>query len=73
MLRELRNFVKERKYVTLSEMAIHLQMEESAVEGMAEQLIRRGYIKKVNAFPKCKGCIEERSCGNILYKWKNPS
>lgn len=69
MLRELRNFVKERKQVSLKEMAIHFQIDESAVEGMAEQLIQRGDIRKVDKFFKCKGCIEGSCCDNTLYIW----
>ena len=69
MLRELRNFVKERKQVSLSEMAIHMHMDKSAVEGMAEQLVARGDIKKVDELPKCKGCVESTCCEDVLYLW----
>ena len=69
MLKVLINFVKERKQVSLSEMAIHLEMDKSAVQGMADQLIQREYIKKVDELPKCKGCIDKNACQDPLYIW----
>ena len=69
MLRELRNFIKERKQVSSSEMAIHMKMEKSAVEGMADQLIARGDIIKVDQLSKCKGCTGGSCCNDVLYEW----
>ena len=47
-----------------------MKMDKSAVEGMADQLVDRNYIIKVDELPKCKGCVESTCCEDTFYKWK---
>lgn len=70
MISKLKNFIKEKGCVSSSELAIHMNMDKSAVEGMAEILIKRGDIIKIEELPKCKGCFESTYCKDSFYKWK---
>ena len=67
MLRKILELFKERKIIDLSDLSIHFKTDKSAMQGMLQQLIRKGYIDLLNAecsscSSNCKGCsfVEEK-------------
>ena len=61
MLRKIITLFKERKTISLSDLAIHFKTDESAMEAMLQELIRKGYIQKLHTecyscSASCKGC-----------------
>jgi hypothetical protein len=61
MLRKIISLFKERKIISLSDLAIHFKTDESALEAMLETLERKDYISKLHTecnscSASCKGC-----------------
>lgn len=59
MVRDIRQFIQDRKHLSMQELSIHFKMDKSALEPILEQLERRGYIK-TEYDRKCTGC--SKSC-----------
>ena len=61
MLRKIIDLFKKRKIISLSDLAIHFKIDESAMQAMLETLERKGYISKLHTecnscSASCKGC-----------------
>lgn len=61
MLREIIDLFKERKIISLSDLAIHFKTDESAMQAMLQILEKKGYIQKLHTecnscSASCKGC-----------------
>ncbi|MBC8414965.1 MAG: LuxR family transcriptional regulator [Candidatus Cloacimonetes bacterium] len=54
MLRKIIDLFKERKIISLSNLAIHFKTDESAMEAMLQELVRKGYIQKLHT--ECNSC-----------------
>ena len=72
MVREIRNFIKERKRVSLQDLSIHFKMDKSALDPILEQLKQRGYITTEHD-QECTGCA--KSCAfagepMVIIQWK---
>ncbi|MEA2011687.1 MAG: FeoC-like transcriptional regulator [Verrucomicrobiota bacterium] len=61
MLREIKDYIKEHKKVTLADISIHFDLQSSALEGILQKIESKGNIKIVKA-QVCSGCIG-CSCG----------
>lgn len=59
MLRDIRQFIKERRRLSMQELSVHFKMDQSALEPILEQLEQRGFIK-TDYDRKCTGC--SKSC-----------
>ena len=60
----LREFENARGRVTLTEIALKLGIERSALEGMIQLLVRKGRVREVcGADGACSGCEVRFACG----------
>ncbi|HHE37311.1 MAG TPA: sugar metabolism transcriptional regulator [Candidatus Cloacimonetes bacterium] len=67
MLTKILNLFKERKIINLSDLSIHFKTDRSAMQGMLQQLIRKGYIELLNA--ECSTCSANcKSCSFVEEK-----
>lgn len=59
MLSKIIDLLKTNGRMTMSELALQLQVEVSAMEGMLRTLERSGRIHQIeNKCTHCKGCVE---------------
>lgn len=56
ILKELQNFIFNRRRVCLAEMELHFHMDGDAIRQMLNKLIKKGRIYKVPTPEKCHGC-----------------
>lgn len=70
---ELRDFVQQRKVVSLVEIALHFRADEHALEPMLDRWVSKGQMKKIK--------MDSGSCGScsacppgikIHYEWLGP-
>ena len=59
MILEIKEYIKERKRVTVDDIAIHFQMDTSAVEPILEKLIQSSPITLLKS-GQCSSC--KKSC-----------
>ena len=64
MLREIKELFSERKLLNTEEIANHLKISKSALEGMLRILIQKRFIEKV-VFDGCETC--SRGCRNCVF------
>ena len=64
MLREIKKMFNERKSLNTEEIANHLKISKSAVEGMLRILIQKSFIEKV-VFDDCGTC--SNVCGSCPF------
>ncbi len=74
MLREIKELLKARVFVSLSDLAIRFNVEESALEKMMEMLTRQGSVEKEKSEccgGSCGGCGMNGCCssGAVSYRW----
>lgn len=63
MLKEIKNYIKERKSVPLTDIAIHFKMDESAIEGALQLLCQKQLIRQEVISCECSsGCGCESNC-----------
>jgi len=73
MLRKIIKLFHERKAISLFDLLIHFKIDEKAIEGMLNILIKKGYLQKLNNqcitrnSNVCKTCPFERQ--NDIYLW----
>jgi putative ferrous iron transport protein C len=73
MLSDLRRFLSERDgMVSLRELAIHFDREESVIEGMLSHWLRKGMVKSVVTTPCDQGCggCNSSEGGDVYYLWQ---
>ncbi len=69
LLKEIQNLLKERGAMSLKEIALHFQMEPSAVEGMLETLERKGRVSRLDTqCAACKGCAMVQREEALIFK-----
>jgi len=64
MLREIKELFSERKSLNTEEIANHLKISKSALEGMLRILIQKSFIEKV-VFDGCGTCSS--GCGSCAF------
>lgn len=74
MLTEIKKLLKERESISLSDLSIHFEVEESAMEKMMEIFLRKGTAKKTDigcSTGSCGGCTMKtyHLSKMIYYKW----
>ncbi len=69
MLSQISKLLAERGPMSLKEIALHFQMETSAIEGMLNLLERKGRIERLDTkCSSCKGCIEVKPEDAAIFK-----
>lgn len=70
ILRELQQYLRQRKTTTLDELARHFAIEPDALRGMLNQLVRKGRVRQLETKKcgKCHSCAPETL---ELYEWIN--
>jgi len=63
MLSQILDQFREKKVISLSQLAIHFQTDESAMQGMLAGLEHKGYIKNIN--DSCTSCSS--SCDSCSF------
>ena len=61
LLLKIRNYILKQQEVTLTELASHFQMPESAIEKMADHWLQKKLVEKI--IQQCDS-IEVSSCGS---------
>ncbi len=70
MLVDLRNYLLERRRVSLRDLAWHFGVEPDAMRGMLEHWIRKGKIKREESCPPCgSGCCNCAPDLTEFYVW----
>ena len=73
MIREIRDYIKERKRVSMQDLSIHFKMDKSALEAIISRLEKNGNVS-VEQDEKCVGCAD--SCvfagkPMVIILWKD--
>lgn len=69
-LTEIKEYVQQRKVVSLKEVALHFKADESAVVPMVERWVEKEKIKKVEMTAgQCAGCTSCDSSIRVHYEW----
>ena len=69
MLGELKRFVSERQVATLSEIALHLGVDNGVAEDMCRVWVDKGRLEQVDTARHCGDC---QACGpgnGQIYRW----
>ena len=70
MLKQIQEFLKNRRGACLSDIATHVGADPQAVSGMLEILAAKHRIRKIdNAMPKCGGCTHCVPQSLIVWEW----
>lgn len=73
ILMELRDYLKEKRAASLTDMARHFDIPESAMQSMLEHWVRKGCAVVDAGTPCSGGCGGCRSrCGgeSMVYRWR---
>jgi len=71
MVIEIRDFIKERKMLSMQDLSIHFKMDKSALEPIIDRLEQKGEIKKT-LDQKCAGCADNCAFAGepmVLIEW----
>jgi hypothetical protein len=67
---DVKQYLLERKLVTLQDIAIHFRTEADTVAPMVEMWIRKGKVKKHDSNLGCrKGCCDCDPSAIVAYEW----
>lgn len=78
MLMDVRDYLQRNQQATLSDMALHFDVPEGAMQDMVEQWVRKGRViitqdAESCSSGGCSGCHEGgcgSSIGKTLYRWR---
>ncbi|MEX3010956.1 FeoC-like transcriptional regulator [Hoeflea sp. TYP-13] len=76
MLKSLKDYMVRYGRVELGQLARHVGAEPGAVEGMLDQLIRKGRVRKVDCGTGCKAASCCAMASVAIFEWideDNPS
>ncbi len=70
MLKEITTWLDERGSASLSELALHFDMEPAAMKGVLQTLERKGRIEKIGGgkCATCKGCAQVNPDDLLIFK-----
>jgi len=69
ILRELKEYVKSRQQVSLTDIANHFDVEPEAVLGMLEFWINKGKIQHNSGASCVSACDCRHKSNNEIYQW----
>lgn len=71
MISSIKAYVAERKIVSLSDLSVHFDVDEAALEKIMELLIAKGLVTRKDCTGKCSECSS--TCGQtakmIFYEY----
>lgn len=80
ILLELRDYLKEKRTATLTDLARHFDIPESAVQPMVAYWIRKGCVAEqipvvtsslsACGSGSCSGCTSRCDTPSVIYRWK---
>jgi putative ferrous iron transport protein C len=72
ILSDIKRYLQERKQATLSDLAIHFDIEPEAMRGMLEHWIHKGKVSKSALGASCKKGCASCSCDTDMesYLWR---
>jgi len=69
ILRELRDYIKQRNQVEIGEIASHFDTDPDALRGMIDHMIRKGQVQKLS----CGSACSSSSCCSVaiseVFQW----
>ena len=70
MLLDIRDYIRERKQVSLRDLALHFDASPDAVRGMLDKWIEKGRVRKCGA-AACGGCASDCATAQQeeAYEW----
>ncbi len=71
ILSDIKRYLRERRQVTLADLAVHFDSDPDAMRAMLDQWIRKGRVSRTDLRAGCaKGCGSCR-CGGAMemYTW----
>ncbi len=72
ILSDLRNYLKERKSVTLRDLMLHFDIDAEALRGMLQILVAKNYVQKTSAKEACgTSCCKCDSTLTEIYEYTN--
>ncbi|MCG6939736.1 MAG: FeoC-like transcriptional regulator [Thiohalocapsa sp.] len=69
ILSQLRDYIAERRRLSLQDMANHFDTDAEALRGMLAMLERKGRVRKLAAGSACGGCCKCDQASPELYEW----
>ena len=69
ILADIRDYLRERGQVSLSDLALHFDSDPLAVRGMLDVWVRKGRVSKLQGGADCGGCNQCDSAANEIYQW----
>lgn len=70
ILSDLRNFVQEKRRVTLNDLVLHFQVDANALRGMLNKWISKGKVKLSPAGTNCgTSCCKCDPLLTEIYEW----
>ena len=72
ILSEVRDYLKQRGQCTLSDIALHFDIDPDAVRGMLEVWMRKGKVEKLSATGSCgTSCNSCEPAATEIYVWRD--
>ena len=69
LLRDVRDYLEQRKHASLNDLSVHFAAQPDAMRGMLNQWIVRGKIRRCSAIA-CEGCSSRcASAPGESYEW----
>jgi putative ferrous iron transport protein C len=69
ILSQLRDYIAERRRLSLQDLANHFDTDPEALRGMLAILERKGRVRKLAAGAACGGCCNCDQAAPELYEW----
>lgn len=69
ILSELRDYLKQRRRLSLLDMVTHFGIDADALRGMLNKWISKGKVKRLNADTSCRACCKCDPAMTELYEW----
>lgn len=71
ILSDIRKYLSENKTVTLKDLSVHFDIEPDAMQGMLQEWIRKGKVRKYSGAPSCSHACTKCSdpAAMELYEW----
>ena len=73
ILKDIRNYLKQRKQASLTDIALHTNADAEAVKGMLDVLIRRGEVSLAQSTFACQSSCGQCTANSDIYFWGKQS
>lgn len=72
ILTDIQKYLQEQGRVSLAQMELKFRMDNHALRGMLDKLIRKGRVRKMPV-KKCSGCASCAPEAIEFYEWVTPT